>query len=443
MKLDINRGAKRYAVNTAYLVFEKSFRIVVTLFVWALVVRYLGPEQFGLFSYALSFVFLFHIFSDLGLDSVAIRDLVKKEKEQKVILGSLFLMKLVGAVTTVLLIAIITRVLPIAPNVRILILIISIRLIFRAAHNIDFYFQSHVLSKYTVCARIFSLITTIILCLTFIHLEKPVVYFAYIVVIEHFIESMGLIIFYRRKKRISSWEVDWLTIKKLLKDSLPVIVTGIAISIYMRIDQIMIKQMLGAEWVGYYSAAIRVSEASYFIPMAICGSVFPAIINAKQRSKELYYNRLQALFTLLAWLALGLSLCLCVFAVPLVHLLFGAEYSLSAGVLAIHAWTAIFVFLGIARGKWAINENLQAFVMVYAVLGAISNVILNFIFLPIFSIWGAAFATIISQAIASVFGNLLSKKTHKMFIFQMKSLSIIEGWKLLKRDIPELIKRVN
>lgn len=430
MKLEITDNVRKYAVNTGYLFFEKGLRIIVTLFIWALVVRYLGPEQFGLFSYALSFVFLFHIFSDLGLDTIAIRDLVRAEKQQKVILGSLFLMKLVGAISAVVLIAITTRVLPVALNTRALILVISIRLIFRAFYNIDFYFQSRVLSKYTVYARVLSLITTTILCLIFIYLKKPVIYFAYVVVIEYFVESMGLVVLYRRKKSISSWKADWLTIKKLFRDALPLIVTGIAISIYMRIDQIMIKQMLGVEWVGYYSAAIRVSEAAYFIPVAICGSLFPAIITSKHRSEELYYNRLQALFTLLSWIALSTSLCLSVFSVPLIHMLYGAEYSLSAGVLAIHTWAAIFVFLGLARGKWAVNENLQFFVMIYACLGAAINIILNFIFLPIFSIWGAAFATIIAQSISAVFGNLLSKKTRSIFFLQVRSLNIVESWKL-------------
>lgn len=431
-------GFKKYIVNTGHLLVEKVMRIFVGLFVWAVVVRYLGPEQFGLFSYALSFVFLFHILSDLGLDTVAVRDLVKSTKEQSHILGSLFLMKITGAIVAIILIAVVSGVLSIEPMTRAVILVVSFRLLFRAFHNIDFYFQSRVLSKYTVYARIVSLLMTVVLCLLFVYFEKPVIYFAYVVVIEYVIESVGLIIFYRRIKSLPSWRVDWSTMKKLLKDAFPLIITGIGISIFMRIDQIMIKQMLGADWAGYYSAAVRVSEVFYFIPIAICTSLFPAIINAKQRSEEVYLNRIQALFTLLLWGSLILSLCLSVLSVPLIKVLFGAEYSISASVLAIHVWATVFVFMGVVRGKWAINENLQFFVMIYTILAAVLNVVLNFIFLPIFSIWGAAVATIVSYAMAAVFGNLLSKKTRGIFILQVKSLNLIEGWRLWKRGALKL-----
>jgi O-antigen/teichoic acid export membrane protein len=70
--------------------------------------------------------------------------------------------------------------------------------------------------------------------------------------------------------------------KKLLKDSWPLLLSSIAISIYMRIDQVMIKNMLGDREVGLYSAAMRLVEVWYFIPMIITQSVFPAIVNAKK-----------------------------------------------------------------------------------------------------------------------------------------------------------------
>ena len=434
--MNLSNGFKKYAQNTGHLFVEKIARTIVTLTVWAFVIRYLGPEKFGIFSYALSFVFLFSILSDLGLDSIVVRDLVKNAGQKEVILGSVFLLKFIGAIFAIFAIVVATGMLSVEYYTKAVILIISICMVFRTFNNIDFYFQSCVLSKYTVYSQLLALMVTSILCLTFIQLKMPLIYFAHVVVIESAVVSIGLVIFYTiRGQQIFSWRFNLAIIKGLLKNSWPIIFSGFAISVYMRIDQIMIKQILGADWTGYYSAAVRVSEVFYFIPIVIAGSLFPAIVNAKQKSELLYYNRLQALFTFLLWIALIISLCISTLAFPLIQILFGQKYLQSAGVLSIHAWAGIFVFLGVVRGKWAINENLQFFIMIYAILGAIANIVLNIILLPIFSIQGAAFATIISYSIAAVLGNLLSKKTRKIFFLQMRSFNVIAVWKLWKQGI--------
>ena len=430
MRVRLTTGFKKYAANTGYLFFEKIVWAIVALTIWALVIRYLGPEQFGLFSYALSFVFLFKILSDLGLDSIVVRDLVKNLEQKEVILGLVFLLKFIGAAFTIVIIIALTEILSIEYYTRILIRVMSISLVFRAFNNIDFYFQSRVLSKYMVYSKLLALMVTSILCLTFIQFKKPLVHFAYVIVIETAVISTGLIIFYKiMRQNIFSWRFSLVAIRNLLKDSWPIILSGLAISIYMRIDQIMIKQMLGVAPTGYYSAAVRVSEVFYFIPVVMAGSLFPAIVNAKQTSELSYRNRLQALFTFLLWIAIAIAICLSALAFPLIRILFGQKYLQSASVLSIHAWAGIFVFLGVARGKWAINENLQIYLMFYALLGAIVNISLNLFFIPIWGVSGAAIATVISQAIAAIFSNLFSKKTRPVFILQIKALNFIRVFK--------------
>ena len=92
--------------------------------------------------------------------------------------------------------------------------------------------------------------------------------------------------------------------------------SGITVSIYMKIDQVMIKEMLGAEAVGQYAAAVRLSEVWYFIPIIIASSLFPAIVNAKKISNDLYNERLQKLYDLQFTIALLLGLPIIFFSVP-------------------------------------------------------------------------------------------------------------------------------
>ncbi|MBD3843217.1 MAG: flippase, partial [Campylobacterales bacterium] len=210
--------------------------------------------------------------------------------------------------------------------------------------------------------------------------------------------------------------------KQLLKDSWPLIFSAIVVMIYMRIDQIMIKEMLGEYEVGIYSAAVRLSEAFYFIPMLITASLFPAILNAKNQSDELYKQRLQRLYTFMVWMAIAIALPMTFLSDWLILLLFGQAYQEAGQVLMIHIWASIFVFLGVASGKWFITENLQRFTLINTSVGAILNVGLNLIFIPKFGIVGAAYATVISYGVAAYLINSIWKVSRSNFFMLSKSL---------------------
>ncbi len=167
-------------------------------------------------------------------------------------------------------------------------------------------------------------------------------------------------------------------VKSLLKDSWPLILSGIVISIYMKIDQIMIKEMLGNREVGEYAVAVRLSELWYFIPMVISSSLFPAIINAKKVSEELYYQRFQKLYDLMVWIAISIAIPMTFLSDWIVNFLYGIQYSEAGDVLKIHTWSIVFVALAYASGRWMLAENLQIYSFYRYLIGAIINIILNY-----------------------------------------------------------------
>ena len=208
-------------------------------------------------------------------------------------------------------------------------------------------------------------------------------------------------------------------------DSWPLVLSGIIVSIYMKIDQVMIKEMMNTASVGQYSAAVRLSEAWYFIPSVISTSLFPAIINAKKLNEELYYNRLQNLYDLMVVLSVSIALPMTFLSDWVVNLLYGNEFYLSGSVLSIHIWAGVFVFLGVSREGWVLGENLQRYTILYLGLGMIFNVILNIILIPYNGIYGAAMATLISQAVSVLFAPVLFKKTRISFFMMIKSLTFV------------------
>ena len=423
VQLKHHSGFRKYFANTSWLLGERGLRMAVSLFVGIYVARYLGPERFGLLSYALSFVGIFVALATLGLDEVVVRELIKTPEQREKILGTSFLLKLVG---TLLMWAAILVAIPLTENdlqTNILIIIIAFGTVFQAFNVIDLNFQAKVKSKYVVHAQFVQLIISSIVKIILVVNEAPLIWFASVYSLDVIVLAMGLVFAYLYNgDNIFSWKWSFETSKYLLHDSWPLILAGVVISVYMKIDQVMIKEMLGAKEVGLYAAAVKLSEAWYFIPMAIASSLFPAIINAKVYQKEVYYQRLQKLYDLMVWIAIAIALPTTFLSTLVVEFLYGKEYLGSSSVLIIHIWTAVFVFLGVASSKYLLAENFIKKTFYRTFIGALLNIIMNYYLIGIIGIQGAAISTLVSHFFAAYFYDILDKDLRIMFIMKTKSL---------------------
>jgi len=427
-----NQGFMKYFRNTSWLFAEKILRMIVGLFVGIWIARYLGPEQFGLFSYAQSFVGLFTAIATLGLDGIVVRELVKAPEEADKLIGTSFILKIFGAILTLIILAIAINFTSNDSYTNTLIFIIASATIFQSFNVIDFYFQAKVLSKYVVFANIFSLFVSSLIKIYLIINEAELEAFALVILFDSFVLASGFIYFYLKQDlSIRKWEFDKDLAINLLKDSWPLILSGLVISIYMKIDQVMIKEMLDTKAVGNYAAAVRLSEAWYFIPMVISSSLFPAIINAKKENEELYYKRLQNLYSLMVWIAIAIALPMTFLSDWIVDLLFGNQYSEAGNVLMIHIWVGISVFFGVSNNKWLLIENLQKYRIQIDVFGAILNIILNLLLIPKFGIYGAAIATLVSYFSTFLIVFLYFKKLRKSL--KMFFISIFYPYFYLKQ----------
>jgi O-antigen/teichoic acid export membrane protein len=417
-------GFMKYFKNTSWLFGEKVLRMVMGLFVGIWVARYLGPEQFGLFSYAQSFVGLFLAIATLGLDGIVIRELVKDETRRDELLGTAFYLKLMGAFLVLIFLAVAVPFTSNDGTTNILIFLIASSTIFQSFNVIDFYFQSKVMSKYVVYANTITLFFSSLIKIVLILIKAPLVAFASVVLFDTLVLAIGLLYFYGYNGfSLKAWCFKKSVALELLKDSWPLILSSMVISIYMKVDQVMIKEMLDAQAVGEYAAAVRLSEAWYFIPMVISASLFPAIINAKKVSEELYYERLQRLYDLMVWMAVAIAIPMTFMSDWIVTFLYGEAYSKAGDVLMIHIWAGVFIALSTISGYWYINENFMQLALYRNLYGVIVNIGLNIWLIPIYGVIGAAIATLVSYAIAGYFFDFFFEKTRKSFY--QKTVAIV------------------
>ena len=419
--------------NIGWLFIDKILRMGVGLLVGVWVARYLGPEQFGLLNFSLAFTGLFGSIAVLGLDGIVVRDIVREPASAGITLGTAAMMQLIGGLVAYLLIlGSIHYLRPDDTLARGIIGILGLMMLFKASDIAIFWFESQVQSKYTVWVQngIFLMFAAIKVLL--ILQEAPLMALVWAMVGEAVLVALILlIVMVWHGVALHSLRVSVERGVTLLHDSWPLILSAIAVSVYMQIDQLMLGEMIGDEAVGIYSAAVKISEVWSFIPLAIVASVFPAILEARNQSVAQYHARLQKLYDLMVILSLSVAIPMTFLATPIVRFLFGEAYVESGIVLAIHIWASVFVFLGVASSKWFLAENRQLLSLQRTILGAIANVGLNLWLIPFYGSIGAAIATVISYAIADFFADLFQKETHQLFIMKLCSMNIIS---ILKRN---------
>lgn len=420
-------GFIRYLKNTSWLMGERILRIFVALFIGVWVARYLGTENFGILSSAQAFVGIFAALSSLGLNNILVRNLVKSSDNQELLLGTSFWLQMFGSMILMLCLIVSIYLNDNEPITNKIIIILGLLTFLNSFGVIASYFQSIVKSKLIVIPSVIGLAVSSVLKVILILNEAPLIYFVYVLVFDvTFLTAGQLFNYFKSGESVLGWKFSRKTAKDLLMDSWPLILSGIIISIYMKIDQVMIQEMLTNDLAGQYAAAVKLSVAWYFVPSVICSSLFPAIVNAKMKSIKLYKTRLQRLYSLMVILALSVVIPTMYFSNWLVEITFGSEYYLTAEVLSIHVLAGVFVFLGVANGKWFINENLQRYSIICLGSGMVVNIVMNLILIPKYGILGAAYATLISHFISTLVSPLLFKKTRPSFFMMIRSLFFID-----------------
>lgn len=434
-KIISHSGFKRYFRNTSWLLVEKAVRLFLGLFVGIWLARYLGPEDFGTLNYVISLVGIIAVFGTFGLNGIVIRELVNNPHRRDEVLGSAFILKLFGSLIVLILLYLITIFLSISQEVMLYLFIVVLGSFFTASEVISFYFESKVLSKFIVQVNVVSLIISSVLKIFFILTDRPLIYFISLILFDAIILMFGFFYIYiKQKLSILSWKFDKNLAKHFIKDGWPLIISSVMITVYLRLDQVMIHEMLGAEAVGQYAAAVRLSTAWYFIPAVVASSFFPAILNAYKTDKNLFENRLKSMYTIMIWLAVMIAFPMSFLSDWLIAFLYGSAYSenTKAGtVLMIHIWTAIFVFANMVNNNWYVSKNLQKISMLYTTFGAVFNIILNYFFITSYGIEGAAFATLLSYFIATYLCLLCQSRTRplfKIFSESIYSFNHLKSW---------------
>ncbi len=419
---------QKYFKNTGWLMFGKILSMVINL----VTANYLGAISFGDLSFADALTAIVAAVGTLGLDSFIIREIIQQPDKKDEILGTALYMRiginLILIPVSILIYMIFHHFSGRTDNALTwIVFFLAFASFFKSFNVIDSYFQSQVASKYVVQVQNVCVIVSALVKILLVVLGLPVIYFAVALTFDGFILAAGLVwMYHRRGNSMRKWHFRKVRAKALLKQSFPLILSAVMVSIYMKIDQVMLKTVGSAE-VGIYAAAAKLSEAWYFIPIAIVTSVFPAIIHARKTDLERYNKRMGNLYDLLIFISLPIALFVSFFGPDIINLLYRNNQFDGAGpMLAIHIWSGVFVFLGSASTQYLLAEGYTLVSFQRTALGALINVVLNLWLIPLYGGMGASIATLIA-CIFSTFYLLFLRQTRQQGIMMLKSLFLISA----------------
>lgn len=410
--------------NGAWQMGDKVVRMGAGVFVSVYVARYLGPTDYGLFSFAVALVALFSAVAACGLPQVVVRDLVTHPGERTAILGSALALRLLGGLAAMALVLTTTALLrPGDWRTLLITLTVACCSLPQAWDVIDYDYQSRIDARPIVIARNTSFAVLAAVKVLLVLLRAPLVCFAAALVGE---AALSELLMARRWRAdglgVSVTAASWVRMRQLAAVSWPLVIAGLSVSLYMRIDQVMLGKMLGNTGVGLFSAAVRVSEAFYFVPIAVCASVAPVLTATRGRSRREYMQRLLRVMRLLAWLAVAVAAGFTALSHHIILALYGPRYAAAAAVLSIHTWAGVLVSLGVCGNLWLTNEGYLRYSMYQTLVGAVVNVALNLIMIPRFGIIGAAWASCAGQFASVMLTMAVLPRTRPLFGLQLASL---------------------
>lgn len=415
----------RSVVNIIWLSADSLIRMGLGFLVSVWLARYLGPENFGTYNYCLAIITIYVSVASLGMNGVVVRELVKNDVSTSVVMGTSIILQILGSlIASIFVIATIYILRPNEWGVFLAALLMIPSVLFRSSDIFKYWFESKINSKYTVFSQNIAFFISSAAKIIIITLDGSYLYICATVSLEAIIVAVLLLFFYKKHGYSNKWIFNFSEAKRLLSLSWPLILSGVAFMLYMRIDQIMIGNMIGDAAVGVYSVAVKMVEVWYFFPIAIVSSLFPKIIKLREMDAEEYNKRLQFLYDVLVVISFCIALVVMLFSDFIISFFYTEQYMEASNLIKIYSWVSVFYFLSSASGRWYINEGLQKYALNRNVIGLVMGVILNYLLIPRYGSLGSVYATLIAYSCAGYFFDVLSYRTRVAFYQKTKALWI-------------------
>lgn len=428
--MNLSDSQKKIVSNITWSLGGKIVNMASALFVGILVARYLGPENYGIMNYVISYVAIFSVIATFGLDNIEIRELSRQNDKKDIILGTCFSLRILFASIAYLGMVVFLFLYKTDRFTSLMILVYGLTLFVGTGNILRNYFTSIVQNKYIVKSEICRTFIGAGIKILLLLVQAPLEYFIYAQILDTVLVASGYYISYKSVVgSVRLWKFDKSIVMFILKESFPLVLSGAAVIIYQRIDQVMIGNMLNKAEVGYFATAGKFVDLIVFLPAVLVQTVTPILIRAKESRPETYGAKKRTFVSITTWIAIIMALVVSLLSYWLITYTYGVKYSPAIPVLQIMAFKAVGMALSSSGGQIIIMERMQKWAFIRNIMGCVLCVILNYFLIPKYGIIGSAAVTIVTVLFTGCFANVFIPCYHNVMKIQLYAIFL--GWKEL------------
>lgn len=378
----------------------------VGLVIMGLAARLYGPSGLGELTFMVALMTLMTPVMTLGLDAIVLQVLVNRDVEDRTLMSLAIRMRVTAGAALLVAVAVIGWRLGIPLDQQIIATAIFGALLLRSGEIYLSWFQARARIVRGAVARVLAYLATSVARLYVVAKGLPITAYA----LTYTLDALLTWVAYRMAFRPGASPVvksrgQPHVGRTLLSRSWPLILSGLAVSFYNRVDQVMLGAMNSDKRdAGLYAACTTLAELWYFLPMAVVAASQAGVHAAHARGARTFLATTQVLYNRVAGLGWLCAVGVAGLSYWLLRLTFGSDYASSGTVLCVILLSAagLLAVLGSARAPWLVAKGLQKYTLAHLVAGGVVNVALNLALIPTFGIVGAAVATFAAQAVAVI-----------------------------------------
>lgn len=413
----------RVVKNAAWIIACKIVQAILGVIVTMLSARFLGPSGYGIINYAASVVAFVAPVMQLGLNSTLVQEFIHAPEKEGETLGTALVMSLCSGILCIIGVIAFSMVANHGEKVTVLVCALySLLLVFQALEISQYWYQAKLKSKYTSIVMLLAYVLISAYRIILLASGGSIYLFAVSQAIDYMLISVALLVIYN-KLGGQKLAFSFASAKRMFAKSKYYIIPNLMVSIFANTDKVMLQLMLGEETTGFYSAALGSITMTGFVYSAIIDSARPSIFESQKISENSFEKNVIRLYSVIIYLSLLQSLLMTIFAPLIIKILYGSQYGPSVNVLRLAVWYTTFAYIGSVRNIWILAKDKQKYLWILNLSGALMNVVLNFVLIPVLGMSGAALASLITQIFTNVAMNHIIKPIRHNNVLMARSLT--------------------
>ena len=417
---------KRVAKNTGVLITGNIISKLCLLIFFAIVARNIGPEGLGKYAFALSFTALITVLGDMGLNTLAIREVARDRSLISKYLGNIAILKTVLSAIAVGIIFLAITLLNYPPDTTKVVYIIGISAFFQSLYVTSIWcFRAFQRMEYEALLTIAEGALLLGIGFLALYLGKGLIGLAWAYFLTYLIVFILSFLITIKKFTKPKFEINLIFWKYLIRTALPIGLMSIFVMIYLSADTVLLSLIKGDEPVGWYNAGYKLVNFIRFLPAMFLSAIFPVTSGLYKTSieslKRIIRKSIQYIFLVVLPIGVGTT----ILSSKIILIFFGEGFRPAILVLQMLIWLVILFPISGLGTDCLIAINKQKISTLIVTIGLIVNIILNLILIPKFSYIGAAIAVIVTGFLITFLALFFLSKNLKFNPFSSQLFKII------------------